>query len=361
MKNQYHVIILGGGIAGLSCALFLKRNGIDDVLILNRNSHNVHKACSGILTERSINLLKEIGINPSNYLKWDGVKAFYNGEPSRIYPNNVYAYQNTGLNRVSLDEDMYTKCLEEGVNILENVKTINIDEKRNKINNFSYDYLLDARGYSVIANQNKNKIFGIEAKINSEDTQIDTIIPRIHLSHKIKGYGWIVSYKNSITIGLVDKYSAKKDYKAMLFKFALENNIVIDKNNVDLRAAFAPIKPSRKLRKNNILFIGDRAGLIDPLTQEGICYALLSGKLASEAIKKDNISFYQKSLKPVINSLNRAYTYRTIFFKKSFQQKLWNVTQKHHFTNVLFQKYSETDFFDYKKILAYHKNYKKSK
>jgi flavin-dependent dehydrogenase len=45
---------------------------------------------------------------------------------------------------------------------------------------------------------------------------------------------------------------------------------------------------------NNWILVGDAAGHADPLTGEGILYALWSGKLAAEAIVKNELSHYDK-------------------------------------------------------------------
>lgn len=361
MKSHYHVIILGAGVSGLASFLFLKKNGIDDILVIDKNDRNIHKACSGILTERSIKLLDEIGINPSNYIKWSGVNAYYNNQFSKSFPETIYAYQNSGLNRVSLDEEMFEKCKQENMEIVENVKDIIIDEKHKLINFVNYDYLIDARGFSVIANSYKKKIIGIEAKINDPKFNENKITPNIHLFDDLKGYGWVVSYNHELTIGFTNLYSKNIDLKSRLTEFALQNGINLNDYEVDIRAGFVPIKPLDKLYKQNTLYIGDRAGLNDPLTQEGICYALLSSKLAAITIKNEDLKYYQNSMRPFISSLKKANSYRKLFFKKSIQSKLWNISQKHGFTNYVFQKYSELEFFDYTKLIKYHKEYKKAK
>lgn len=361
-KSNYKVIILGAGVAGLSAALFLHKKGIDDVLVINSTNHTIHKACSGILTDKSINLLNIIGINPLNYIKTTSIEAYYNGVFSRSYDSkDVYLYQNICLNRSSLDEQLYEKCISENIHIEENVKNIVVDEISSSVNSIHYDYLIDARGFSIIANKCRRKSIGIEAKITLENAGNKFISPKIFLGDSFKGYGWIVSYNNNITIGFTDLYKKSLDLHAKLKDFAKNNGIVINDKTSDIRAAFIPLKPVKKLYKNNIVFIGDRAGLVDPLSQEGIFYALYSAMAAAEAINNNDLLSYKKSLKEIVRSLNFASSIREGFFKKKIQKTLWNISQKHQFVTYVFSLYSRLSFFDYTKIFKYHKEYKHKK
>lgn len=359
-KQFYKVIILGVGPAGISCALFLKKYGISDILIIDKNNSNIHKACSGILTDRSIKLLTEIGVKVDNYQKWSSVSAYYNNSFITTYNSgDVYAYQNVGLNRIGLDEQLFNKIADEKIEYCNNISEIKIDEKNHTVNGIKYTYLIDARGYSVIASKKKRKMIGIEAKISSKNFYANSIAPSIYLSNDTKGYKWFVNYEANVTIGFTDFYQNNTDLMGKLNDFAKNYNIFVDSKSCDIRAAFLPIKPEKKVAKNDVVLIGDRAGLVDPLTQEGICYALLSAKFAAISISNNDIDQYKKMISPIVKSLNRASLYRSVFFNRAFQDKLWNISQKHKFTNYIFAKYSSLDFFDYTKLFDYHGEYKK--
>ncbi|MFE3453137.1 NAD(P)/FAD-dependent oxidoreductase [Nonomuraea sp. NPDC059194] len=69
----------------------------------------------------------------------------------------------------------------------------------------------------------------------------------------------------------------------------------------DLRAHHLPLSPGRpRPGVGRVMFAGDAAGLINPLTGEGIYYALLSGRLAGEAAvtaPADPLAAYRRSLR----------------------------------------------------------------
>ncbi|MEU4547589.1 NAD(P)/FAD-dependent oxidoreductase [Nonomuraea dietziae] len=72
----------------------------------------------------------------------------------------------------------------------------------------------------------------------------------------------------------------------------------------DLRAHHLPLSPGRpKPGVGRVLFAGDAASLINPLTGEGIYYALLSGRLAGEAAvlsAGDPLAAYRRRLRAAL-------------------------------------------------------------
>ncbi|MFI6390772.1 NAD(P)/FAD-dependent oxidoreductase [Nonomuraea sp. NPDC050540] len=72
----------------------------------------------------------------------------------------------------------------------------------------------------------------------------------------------------------------------------------------DLRAHHLPLSPGRpRAGAGRVLFAGDAASLINPLTGEGIYYALLSGRLAGEAAvtaSADPLPVYRRGLRAAL-------------------------------------------------------------
>jgi len=59
---MYDVIIIGGGPAGSTAGIYLSKKGYN-VLIIDKEKFPRDKLCGGALTEKTISLLKEIGIS----------------------------------------------------------------------------------------------------------------------------------------------------------------------------------------------------------------------------------------------------------------------------------------------------------
>jgi flavin-dependent dehydrogenase len=76
-----------------------------------------------------------------------------------------------------------------------------------------------------------------------------------------------------------------------------------------------------------VLLAGDAAGLVDPITGEGIAWAMKSGQLAALAVAEaraagrpdDALRRYARSLRPVQAELRRARALRALFYQPRLQ------------------------------------------
>ncbi|MEN8804998.1 MAG: NAD(P)/FAD-dependent oxidoreductase, partial [Wenyingzhuangia sp.] len=102
------------------------------------------------------------------------------------------------------------------------------------------------------------------------------------------GYGWCFPKKNHLSVGvaaLLKDNNKIKQYCEEYIKFlGIEEVISIERHGYQI-----PVTPRLDgFVKNNVFLIGDAAGFADPLTAEGISNAILSGRLAANAIAKAN-------------------------------------------------------------------------
>jgi flavin-dependent dehydrogenase len=78
--------------------------------------------------------------------------------------------------------------------------------------------------------------------------------------------------------------------------------------------------------------VGDAAGLVDPITREGIYFALLSGEWAADAIASGNAERsrrYADQVREEIGvDLGRAARFKAAFFKPRFTRLLIDALQQ---------------------------------
>lgn len=120
----------------------------------------------------------------------------------------------------------------------------------------------------------------------------------------IAGYGWVFPKKNCVNIGIGEFQSAVSKARPKIpLKETYERFITVLKEKKllppefpieNLRGATLPIFPLENTYGDRVLLCGDAAGFINPITGEGIYYAMASGYIAAQvvadAFKKQDFS-----------------------------------------------------------------------
>jgi flavin-dependent dehydrogenase len=151
------------------------------------------------------------------------------------------------------------------------------------------------------------------------------------------GYAWIFPKKSHLSVGLGGYATGKLDLKARLERF-LKSSAIDDVEKVDQHGYFIPSIPREEgFVKDRVLLAGDAAGFVDPVTGEGITYAVLSGRAAAKALIKggfeprDVKTFYMSELSADVLSelrwgkllgalLYRSAKIRTLLFRQYGEQ-----------------------------------------
>ena len=147
----------------------------------------------------------------------------------------------------------------------------------------------------------------------------------IKYSSNIRGYIWVIPRKHqtSLGIGSFDK-SCFPRLKKELDLFITKYYPYLEK--IDTWGAFIPnVKDpqtfSIPLAGSNWILIGDAAGHVDPVTGEGIFYALFDAQLAAQAVCKNSPQlfdrFWRKEFgkKLSIRTKTRKWTYKKTFLE----------------------------------------------
>ena len=98
------------------------------------------------------------------------------------------------------------------------------------------------------------------------------------------GYAWVFPKRNHLSVGILTTSRTKINLAARLEDY-LRRLGITKWDRVEKHGYVIPLEPRREpLARGRVLLSGDAAGLVDPITAEGISNALRSGRLAAEAI-----------------------------------------------------------------------------
>lgn len=289
MKKEYQVIIVGAGPSGLSAALHLKKLGMTDVLVIEKDIFPRYKCCAGYITTKTKKTYEKLGLKLENchYTLIKDFHIFYNYKKKQTI-NNKFLYTNRKIDRVELDYEFYKLAKEKDVEILEGIKikSHNIEKSELHLSNdetVHYQDLIFADGtlgYGSKYQTNKKRNIALQLTFPSE--YFDEI--QIHFGITKKGYGWVSSYQGITNVGLTDVYNNHYNYREIFSEFLKRLNIDVNADN--LKGAFTPIGVSKPIIYNNIFYIGDAVGACDPLTLSGLRYGLMTGEKCALAIVK---------------------------------------------------------------------------
>lgn len=331
MSKKFDVIIVGGGPAGATLGFLLQKAGISNCII-DKQVFPREKLCGGLLTEKTLSLLREIyGQIQFPYERiTSSVNLFIGSHKlSSVITDSTFCL----INRIDFDNYLLEQYKTSGGLTYEGtcIQKFNLQEKTIILDNntkLAYQILVGADGANSQVRRLINPVYRpdaicIESNYVSENitNDIDVFFATIR-----DGYGWCFPKSNYYTVGIGGSVKQNKNIREAFISFS--KDICKPIENDKLKGAMVPFgKYVKKPCSNNIILIGDAAGLVDPITGEGIYFALKSSKSAYDSIykyiknKMPLDKSYQKSIKDIHLLINNANIFKKLFFNKFMQKK----------------------------------------
>jgi len=317
MSQQHDVIIIGAGPGGSSAASFLARRGID-ALLLDRAIFPRDKICGDALTPRGVAMLDEIGvlsevqevshrINHARIFSPNGRSVETTLKPHGKIPDYMLVSP-----RFLLDDILRRQAIHHGAEFAGDTKVIDIQQHGGGVTvtakrqqqelHFQAKIAIIATGASLSLLKKTGFIETMPAPIiaarayyeglrgisDSFDFHFDGV--------QLPGYGWVFPLgegRANIGLGYIagKKTGAARNIKTMLRDFirlpSIRNMLASSTPATEFRSY--PIRTdfstARTYHQRTIL-VGEAAGLVNPLSGEGIDYALESGKIAAQHVEK---------------------------------------------------------------------------
>ena len=348
MKNK-EVLIIGGGLAGLTAAIHLSKIGLQ-VTVIEKNSYPKHKVCGEYISNEVEPYLNWLDLKISDLKPTNITKLEFSTASGKTIKSNL-PLGGFGISRFTLDEYLYKKALENGCKIIQD----NVENILFKDNQF-----IVTTNNSILKSEIVIGSFGkrsnIDQKMNRDFITKKSywLAVKAHYSgdfpndvvglHNFKGgYCGVSKVENNrINICYLADYKTFKQFKNIE---EYQNSIVSE--NPHLKVIFEkssllfekPLTISqisfekKQVVENHILMIGDTAGLIHPLCGNGMAMAIHSAKIISELVQK----YYTNEIKSR-NELEEKYIHEwNLNFKKRLKtgRFLSSILQKPKLSSIL--------------------------
>lgn len=166
--------------------------------------------------------------------------------------------------------------------------------------------------------------FALEVEAPSEGPDPTTPI-RIDFGAARWGYGWSFPKRGSTTIGLGGLHAPNPDMAAHLAAYLDQLGTG---QGIRVKGHFLPFGEAKpRPGRGNVLLAGDAAGLVDPITGEGIGHAIASGRMAAEAAARAlregqpglATRYHRAATRPIRVAIGQARMLRPLIFAPRLQ------------------------------------------
>jgi geranylgeranyl reductase family protein len=330
LKQNHDVIVVGAGPAGATLAYELAKGGIG-VLLLEKEKLPRYKCCAGGVTSKVAKLLDfDISEVVENII-YEVSFTFNLGNPYLGQHSQPLMYT---VMRDIFDDFLIKKAQQLGAVLSDGQKVTQIQVSGDWVQISSADNIFQSRlvvgadgAYSVVARELGMKrsmeyATGIESEIVVSEEELAKWKSRVQMELGCVpgGYAWVFPKRDHLSIGVgghTSKIGHLKQHHQRFLNSLSIGNYTITKSSSHLIPTC--IKGGLVWR-DKALLLGDAAGLADPLTGEGIYYAILSAELAAPVIAnslahdKVKLEDYQEAVDEKIMSELRIARVLSKFF-----------------------------------------------
>jgi geranylgeranyl reductase family protein len=330
--DRYDVIVIGAGTAGGAAAYCAARAGLR-VALIDRKTFPRDKLCGGLITGRARRYYAEIFGRGMPFAVTDHkteVDFRFRGRPVGLM-RDVPALCATM--RWDLDAMICGHATRAGAADYTGHSVAAVDTQSGKVTLkdgpvLAYGVLIGTDGAnSQVARHlfgqsfDRHRIgFGLEIEAGGEHVRPDAPI-RIDLAAVDWGYGWVFPKRSTTTVGVGGLLARNPEMTRAMAAYC--EMLGIDAPPGRVKGQFLPFGAFRKRPgKGAVLLAGDAAGLVDPITGEGIGYAMKSGQMAALAARDAlstgyparALSLYTRALRPIHHAPRMARLIRPVIF-----------------------------------------------
>jgi geranylgeranyl reductase family protein len=308
--ERFDVVVAGAGPAGSATAIHLARRGAR-VLLVDRSRFPRDKPCGGGLTGRA---LKQIPVDPSPVVERDvdrfELRLRYGSRFARTHREPLIRM----TQRRRLDMFLAEHAERAGAAFRQEARVVAVEPDETGVTlridgvRVRAEAVVGADGANgVVARavgDGEGIVRGVALEGNVPLAALGRDLERtavIELATVPGGYGWVFPKGDHANLGVGGWGSEAPRLRDHLVRLAREHGVrpgaltEVRGHRLPMRRLGTPPAAGR------VLLVGDAAGLVDPLSGDGMYEAFVSARLASEAIASGDLDGYAVALSSALD------------------------------------------------------------
>jgi geranylgeranyl reductase family protein len=293
------VAVLGGGPAGAFAAERLASAGLKTILFDEKLAWE--KPCGGGLTYKAYHEYPFLIDNdtPKKFVSETTLSAPRAGGVKMQLEHPLVIYSRMDLNRMLLDR------AEKSGAAIEQTRVMGL-ERRDKGWSLRTRCGTAEADFCIIATGARNPLREVGTQWSAKDsmTALGYYVPSsqdhidIQFLPRLEGYIWVFPRCGHLSVGICGKGEPAQALRARLETYMIERGISFKEGKFYshmLPSLETPGWRSNRVSGEGWLAVGDAGGLVDPITGEGLYYAMRSGDLASRVVIDDAHGIAEKA------------------------------------------------------------------
>ena len=310
--ERFDVLVVGAGPAGSTAAYRLAREGAS-VLLADRAEFPRDKPCGGGLTMRAV---RQLPFSVDPVVEDRSTRVEFGLDFRSHFERHTEEPLVLMTQRSRLDAFLAERAAEAGADFRDGAKVTQLEltaagvQARVNGAKIAANTALGADG----ANGVTAKTLGLDGE-RDYGVALEANVPYgvvsreryqgrlcLELANVPGGYGWVFPKGDHVNVGVGGWEREGPRMREHLARFCREYGIPGDKLEKTRGYRLPLLRPRARLIKDHVALIGDAAGLVDPLSGDGIYEAFLSAKLVAEAILADELGRYEHDLRRALSS-----------------------------------------------------------